>query len=151
MKNLAKKYGYFIIVWLLGMGLVIKMARKDGTKIPPIILFWKMKRANGCAFLRYVIVLNSNTLRKRSRRSIMKTVIHEYRHTWQYIHYERLYVFWMHRDHKEIYKRYYKTSLCSIEEDARCFARTGGQASGSSTLKSYHPALLDRWYQRGLL
>lgn len=84
------------------------------------------------------IVLNEKVLLEKDSEYILLTALyHEFRHYWQYQNYNDIYCWWLSSQHREIYKKYYNTKFCSIEEDARVFGFSLGHSCREDLLTQH--------------
>lgn len=72
---------------------------------------------------------------------LLEILFHEFRHYWQYIHYPEIF-FWWTCCSGGLYKKYYHTAFCSIEEDARVFGTSHGTEDREDLLRAYDASFL---------
>lgn len=66
----------------------------------------------------------------------MEILFHEFRHYWQHCYYCDVFLWWTCCS-GGLYRKYYDTVFCSIEEDARIFGETYGAQDREDLLQSY--------------
>ena len=67
---------------------------------------------------------------------IEEIVYHEFRHYWQSVYYSEVFNWWVYKS-RGLYKKYYETIFCTIEEDARIFGETKGRENRMKLLEFY--------------
>ena len=67
---------------------------------------------------------------------LLEVLFHEFRHYWQRMYFPDIF-FWWCCESNGLYKKYYNTILCSIEEDARVFGETRGASNRCDLLEMY--------------
>lgn len=90
------------------------------------------------------IVLNEKVLLENDGEIvILMGLYHEFRHYWQFHNYKSLYCWWLSQSRRDIYKKYYDTKICNIEEDARVFACSFGLQNREDLLEDYPVEVLN--------
>ena len=79
-----------------------------------------------------IIGINTNSVKPHMLKTL---ILHEIRHHYQFINYTEMYTWWANND--KIYKMFYNSPLCVIEEDANIFAWTDGEKNGDILLESF--------------
>lgn len=72
---------------------------------------------------------------------LLKTLYHEFRHLWQMIKHNDMYLWW--NDHENVYRKYYHLPIVIEEEDARIFGFSLGKFDLESIFYKYTPSDMD--------
>lgn len=125
--------------WLVCQMIILALAIRDKS-FPAIIIpmpncFSSRGSRKGAAFFGIAIFVKFNG---RSKKDIRRTVLHEFRHCWQFWHHPIWYFRWL----KPELKHHPENAL---EVDAREFARSRGSHGKPSVFSpEYHEAVLEK-------
>jgi hypothetical protein len=113
-----------IAIWMMAQREVLRAAKELKVFPLPVILCYSKKRYT--AKYAYIAVLvNIKYAKVSTRTSVKISARHEMRHAWQKKNHSDVYFWWASKKRIDAYKAYYWTPLCSIEEDARSWSKTG--------------------------
>lgn len=112
------------------------LCRKNGLKEIKVIfdhsLLTRENIGGQYNFIHEIIVID-----EREDPLLFKEILfHEFRHYWQSKKYKDIFIWWT-MTAGPIYKQYYNTKFCSIEEDARVFGKSLGRKNRIDLLEFY--------------